>query len=187
MFDDIIHFLLNIIFTVFGSALLLRTWLTVIQLTPYNPLSQAIFRATNWLVTPLHRIIPAARGIDWISLFAAWLAAIIFISLMVAISGGNPALLFPAGFIIALLTTVKWALNLTIWLTLILALLAVVNPRSPAIAILLQLTAPLLNPLRRAIPTLSEIDLSPLVLLIIVELLLMLITRITVSITMFKI
>lgn len=185
MFGDIARFLLNTIFTLFGAALLLRAWLHVVRLTPYNPVSQGIFQATNWLVLPLRRVIPAARGIDWTSLFAAWLTAIVFIILMVAVSGGDPASLLPAGFVIALLTIIKWALNLTIWLTLIMALLSWVNPRSPAMAILLQLTAPLLNPLRRVVPTLGGIDLSPLVLLVIVEVLLMIVTRITVSVTMF--
>ncbi|KAG0191987.1 hypothetical protein DFQ28_010372 [Apophysomyces sp. BC1034] len=185
MFGDIARFLLNTIFTLFGAALLLRAWLHVARLTPYNPVSQGIFQATNWLVLPLRRVIPAARGVDWTSLFAAWLTAIVFIVLMVAVSGGDPASLVPLGFLVALLTMVKWALNLTIWLTLIMALLSWVNPRSPAMAILLQLTAPFLNPLRRVLPTFGGIDLSPLVLFVIVEVLLIIVTRITVSVTMF--
>lgn len=185
MFGDIARFLLNTIFTLFGAALLLRAWLHGVRLTPYNPVSQGIFQATNWLVLPLRRFIPAARGIDWTSLFAAWLTAIVFIILMVAVSGGDAASLLPLGFIVALLTMLKWALNLTIWLTLIMALLSWVNPRSPAMAILLQLTAPFLNPLRRVLPTFGGIDLSPLVLFLIVEVLLMIVTRVTVSVTMF--
>jgi YggT family protein len=185
MFGDIAHFLLNTLFTLFGAALLLRAWLHGVKLTPYNPLSQGIFQATNWLVLPLRRVVPAARGIDWTSLFAAWLTAIVFIILMVAVSGGTPAALIPSGFIVALLTLVKWALNLTLWLTLVMALLSWVNPRSPAMAILLQLTAPFLNPLRRVLPTLGGIDLSPLALFVIVEVLLMIVTRITMSVAMF--
>lgn len=187
MFGDIARFLLNTIFTLFGAVLLLRAWLHVVKLTPYNPVSQGVYQATNWLILPLRRVIPAARGIDWTSLFAAWLTAIVFIVLMVVVSGGDPTVLIPLGFIVALLTMVKWALNLMIWLTLIMALLSWINPRSPAMAILLQLTAPFLNPLRRVLPTLGGVDLSPLVLFIVVEVLLMIVTRATVSVTMFGI
>ncbi|UDG83239.1 YggT family protein [Candidatus Vallotia lariciata] len=185
MFVDIARFLLNTTFTLFGAALLLRAWLTMVWIKPYNPLLQAILKATNWLVLPLRCIIPASRCIDWTSLFAAWLAAITFTILIVTISGGNPVSLLLIGLIVSALIIIKWALNLIIWLTLIMVLLSWFNPSAPAIEILLQLTAPLLNLLRRSVPPLGRIDLSPLVLLILVEILLIIVTHITVSLTMF--
>ncbi|CAG7597869.1 YggT family protein [Candidatus Vallotia tarda] len=186
MFGTIARFLLHTIFTLFGTALLLRAWFPIVKLTPYSPLLQAIFQATNWLVVPLRRIIPASRCIDWTSLFAAWLSAIIFVVMMVVASGGNPALLFPVGFVIATLTMIKWVLNLIILLTLIMTLLLWFNPLSPAIKILLQLTTPLFHPIRRVIPQLGRIDFSPLILIIIIEILLIIITHITVSVITFR-
>ncbi len=185
MFGDIARFLLNTIFTLFGAALLLRAWLFIARIAPDNPLMEAILQATNWLVLPLRRIIPASRSIDWTSLFATWLAAIIFIILMVAVSGGSLGSLLPAGFIIAILTMIKWALNLSIWLTLIMVLISWFNLRSLGAEILMKLTAPLLNPLRRIVPPLGGIDLSPLILLTIVEILLIIVTHITMSVTIF--
>jgi YggT family protein len=187
MFGDIARFLLNTIFTLFGAVLLLRAWLQVVRLPPYNPVSNAVLQATNWIVLPLRRIIPGTRNIDWASIISALIAAIVYVVLMVWIAGVDPIGVMPTLLIVALLTVVKWALNLIIWLTILMALLSWLNPRSPAMPILLQLTAPFLNPLRRFVPQLGGIDLSPILLFVIVQVLLMVITRVAVSLTLFGI
>ncbi len=185
MFGEIARFLLNTIFTLFGAALILRAWMQVVRLPPFNPVSNAIFQATNWLVLPLRRALPKAKRVDIASIVAALLAAIVFVGAMVAISGVDPLQFAPVLALVALLTLIKWALNLVIWLTILMALLSWLNPNSPAMPILYQLTAPFLNPLRRVIPNLGGIDLSPILLFVIVQVLLMVITRIAVSLTLF--
>ena len=42
MFGDIARFLLNTVFTLFGAALLLRAWLQVVRMPPYNPVTNAV-------------------------------------------------------------------------------------------------------------------------------------------------
>ena len=106
---------------------------------------------------------------------------------MVVMAGFDPAAVIATLVVVALLTVVKWALNLVIWMTILMALLSWLNPRSPAMPILYQLTAPFLNPLRRVIPNLGGIDLSPILLFVIVQVLLMIVTRAAVSLTMFGI
>ena len=187
MFGDIARFLLNTVFTLFGAALLLRAWLQYVRVPPYNPVTHAIQQVTNWLVLPLRHVIPGVRGIDWASVVAALVAAIAYVLLMVWIAGVDPLGLLPTLLIVAVLTLVKWALNLLIWLTILMALLSWLNPRSPAMPILYQLTAPFLNPLRRVIPHLGGIDLSPILLFVIVQVLLMVVTRAAVSLTLFGI
>ena len=187
MFGDIARFLLNTIFTLFGAALILRAWMQVVRLPPYNPVSNAIYQATNWLVLPLRRALPKAQRVDVASIVAALLAAIVFVVAMVAIAGVDPLQIAPLLALVALLTVLKWALNLVIWLTILMALLSWLNPRSPAMPILYQLTAPFLNPLRRVIPNLGGIDLSPILLFVIVQVLLMVVTRMAVSLTLFGI
>jgi YggT family protein len=187
MFGDIARFLLNTVFTLFGAALLLRAWLQVVRLPPYNPVSNAVLHATNWIVLPLRHIVPSARRIDWASVLAALIAAIVYVVLMVAVTGVDPLMLWPTLLIVALLTLIKWGLNLIIWLTILMALLSWLNPRSPAMPILFQLTAPFLNPLRRVVPNLGGIDLSPILLFVIVQVLLMIVTRAAVQLTYFVI
>ena len=61
MFGDIARFLLNTVFTLFGAALLLRAWMQVVRMPPYNPVSNAVMQATNWIVLPLRKILPGAQ------------------------------------------------------------------------------------------------------------------------------
>ncbi|HEY3536757.1 MAG: YggT family protein [Trinickia sp.] len=187
MFGDIARFLLNTVFTLFGAALLLRAWIVAVRMPPYNPVSNAVNHATNWLVLPLRHVFKTARGIDWASLVAALIAAIVYVVLMVSVAGVDPLGLAPVIAIVALLTVIKWALNLLVWLTILMALLSWLNPSSPAMPILYQLTAPFLNPLRRVLPRFGGIDLSPILLFVIVQVLLMIVTRVAVSLTLFGI
>lgn len=187
MFGDIARFLLNTVFTLFGAALLLRAWMQAVRIAPYNPVSNAVLQATNWLVLPLRHALPKGRRIDWASLVAALIAAIVYVVLMVSVAGVDPLAFAPVIAIVSLLTVVKWALNLVIWLTILMALLSWLNPRSPAMPILYQLTAPFLDPLRRILPHFGGIDLSPILLFVIVQVLLMIVTRAAVSLTLFGI
>ncbi len=187
MLGEIARFLLNTVFTLFGAALILRIWLQTVRLQPYNPVTQTVLQVTNWLVLPLRHLIPSTRGIDWASAAATLLTAAVYVLLMVMLAGLNVIALAPTLLIVALLTTVKWALNLVIWMTILMALLSWLNPRSPSMPILYQITAPFLNPLRRVLPQLGNIDLSPILLFVIVQILLMIVTRATVSLTLFGI
>jgi YggT family protein len=187
MFGDIARFLLSTFFTLFGAALLLRAWLQFVRVPAYNPVSHAVQQVTNWLVLPLRRIVPGLRGIDWASVVAALIAAVVYVLLMVWLAGVDPLGALPTLAVVALLTVVKWALNLLIWLTILMALLSWLNPQSPAMPVLFQLTAPFLNPLRRILPQLGGLDLSPILLFVIVQVLLMVVTRAAVSLTLFGI
>ncbi|WP_233864120.1 YggT family protein [Paraburkholderia adhaesiva] len=187
MFGDIARFLLSTIFTLYGAALLLRAWLQFVRVPAYNAVSHAVQQVTNWLVLPLRRIIPGFRGIDWASIVAALLAAIVYVLLAVWLAGIDPFGALPTLALVAVLTVVKWALNLLIWLTILMALLSWLNPNSPAMPVLFQLTAPFLNPLRRILPQLGGLDLSPILLFVIVQVLLMVVTRAAVSLTLFGI
>jgi YggT family protein len=187
MFGDIARFLLNTLFTLFGAALLLRAWMHAVRMPPYNPVSNAIYQATNWLVLPLRHVFHAKHRIDWASVAATLLASIVYVGLMVTIAGFDPLGFVPVLLIVALLMVIKWALNLIIWLTILMALLSWLNPRSPAMPILYQLTAPFLNPLRRVIPQLGGLDLSPILLFVIVQILLMIVTRAAASLTVYGI
>lgn len=178
MLGEILRFLLDIVFRLFGAALIARAWMHAIRMHPFNPLAHAIYQATNWLVLPLRKLIPAGRKIDWASLAAAWLAALIYQALiwLIAIGALIPAVLLPAAMLSALLVALKWALNLVVWLTLIQAVLSWVNPMAPMMPLLQTLTAPMLDPIRRLLPR-AQIDFSPLILLIVAQVLLTALAR----------
>lgn len=179
MLSDILHFIISIVFSLFGIALLIRAWVFAIRLHPFNPYSQAVLRLTNWLVQPLRKIFSPGNRIDWPTLLACWLTALIFLLLSwFLLTGTLPSVqsLMPA-MLAALLTMLKWAFNLILWATLIQAILSWVNPMAPIMAVLHTLTAPLLDPIRRIMPNLGGLDLSPLVLLVLAQVAMMVVQR----------
>lgn len=181
MIGEILRFLLDIGFTLIGAVLLARAWLQAVKLHPFNPISQAIHQATNWLVTPLRRIVPTDGGIDWASLLGALIAAVVYLVLLWLVSTASmlPVKLIPGIIGAGFATVGRWALNLIVWLTLIQAVLSWINPMATVMPVLRTLTAPLLEPIRRIMPNMGGFDLSPLVLLILAQIAIMVLNRIT--------
>ena len=181
MIGEILRFLLDIGFTLIGAVLLARAWLHAVKLHPFNPFSQAVYQATNWLVGPLRRIVPTGGGTDWASLLGALLIAIIYLVLLWLVSTVSmlPVKLIPGVVGAGVATVARWALNLIIWLTLIQAVLSWINPMATIMPVLRILTGPLLEPIRRIMPRLGGFDLSPLVLLILAQVAIMVLDRIT--------
>lgn len=182
MLGEILRFLLEITFTLFGAALILRAWMHAVRLHPFNPVARAVYQVTNWLILPLRKVLPSAGLVDWASLFAVWLAALVYLLLTWLLLVGTliPPAALPSVAASALLMSLKWALNLVVWMTLIQAVLSWVNPMSPIMPILGTLTAPLLDPIRQILPR-TSIDFSPLLLLVIAQVLLMVLARLSYS------
>ncbi|MBN4744604.1 YggT family protein [Pandoraea nosoerga] len=179
MLVEIARLLLDLVFSLFGALLLLRVWMQMTRLPPRNPLSQGIFQFTNWIVLPLRRVLPGVGGIDWACVVGAWLCAVVYLVLITAVVGVSPVTVFPRGLLVALVLVAKWGGNLVMWLTLLMAVLSWVNPRATAMPILQHLLDPLLRPLRRVIPMLGGFDLSPLALFVLMQILLIVLARLS--------
>ncbi|MBN4674846.1 YggT family protein [Pandoraea nosoerga] len=180
MLVEIARLLLDLVFSLFGALLLLRVWMQMTRLPPRNPLSQGIFQFTNWIVLPLRRVLPGVGGIDWACVVGAWLCAVVYLVLITAVVGVSPVTVFPRGLLVALVLVAKWGgANLVMWLTLLMAVLSWVNPRATAMPILQHLLDPLLRPLRRVIPMLGGFDLSPLALFVLMQILLIVLARLS--------
>lgn len=177
MFGDIAAFLLSTIFTLFGAVLILRFWMQCIRLQPYTPLARTVHQVSDWLVLPLRRVVKGWGGLDWASLAAVWLTALIYLILSLMAFDIPIQGIFPSALWVALLISIKWGLNLIMWVTLIMVIMSWVNPSSPIMGILSALTAPLLNPIRKIMPDLGAIDLSPLALLLLTQIALMVLGR----------
>jgi YggT family protein len=80
-----------------------------------------------------------------------------------------------------LLIGLKWAFNVIVWVTLIQAVLSWINPLSPVMPVLYTLTAPLLDPIRRMLPRMGGLDLSPLVLLVVAQIVMMILNHLAFS------
>jgi YggT family protein len=181
MFGDILLFLIQISFTIVGAAFLARAWLHSIRFHPFNPFAQLIYRLTEWLCKPLRFVLPTSRSVDYASLVGVLVIALFYLLLMWVIATRilPPSSLWLSFFLAAAVTAARWALNLIIWLTLIQAVLSWVNPLAPIMPVLRTLTDPLLEPIRRIMPNFSGFDFSPLALLILAQIALMVLNRIS--------
>lgn len=156
-------------------ACVLRAYAHRVHLNPHNPISQFVSALTDWLVLPLRKAIPASRTMDWASVIGAVMVAASTALLFFVVLGGvrvpNPG----SVLLLAAIWLIRWTVWLAIGLVLIQAVLSWVNPYAPLAPAIQQLTQPLLAPLRRVIPAIGGFDLSPLVLILLLQVVLMIV------------
>ena len=177
MLNQALQFLLETVFGLFALAALLRFFLQLLRAPFRNPFSQFVAALTDFAGKPLRRIIPGLFGLDLASLALAWLVEFILLLALFWLSGMFQLMAGASIFLaIAFLAAVK-LLKISIYIVLgavfIQAILSWVNPHSPLAPVLNSLTTPFLRPVRKIIPPLANVDLSPLVVLLVCELLLM--------------
>lgn len=170
MLTDSFQFLIDVLFTFFGSILLLRAHMRWVGIGPVESLSRFVYQLSNWLVLPLTKLMPSKGRLDIASLVAAYLTALVSVLALILIWGMPSLGLSLDVLVLALLIVLRWVLNLIVGLTLVQALLSWINPQAPLMPLLYALTAPFLNPIRRVLPLIGGVDLSPMILFVIAQL-----------------
>lgn len=177
MFSQAGVFLLQTVEFVIVYPALLRFFMQIFRAPARNPLSNFIIAITDFAVKPLRKVIPGLNGIDFASFIWAWLAEIILLFLFFALAGANVfiggPLTLPAIVFLAFVKLIKFSLYLLIFAVLVQAILSWTSPYHPLQPVFNSLTKPFLLPIQRIIPTLGGVDLSPLVLFVICQLLLL--------------
>ena len=141
-----------------------------------NPLCQAVVKLTNPLILPLRRILPPMGKIDTASVVAVLVVAIIDVGAIFLLHFGE--LPGPLAWIRPVLTEIARTLLWTYFYAIFLyALLGLIAPGgySPLQSVLTSLCEPVLRPIRRLIPTVAGLDLSPLWAIIAIQAILILI------------
>ncbi|WP_298939871.1 YggT family protein [uncultured Psychromonas sp.] len=160
-----VNFLIDTVFDLYLMIVLLRVWLQLARADFYNPFSQFIVKATQPIVAPLRRFIPGYGGLDIATILFAFVVAagkILVLSAILNYSIDPMIILISALFI--LITAV---FKLLFWVLVIRAILSWVSKgQNPIEAVMIQLTEPLLSPVRRIIPSMGGLDLSMLVVLL---------------------
>ncbi len=181
----VLDFLLTTLFQLYIAIVLLRFLLQWARADFYNPLSQFVLKLTTPLLRPLRRIIPGFGGWDLATLVLAWLLAMVQVTLVgTQISQYNiPGLLDGQSLslfgvmLISLLDIFALSVSLFLIAIIIQAVSSWFNPGhyNPVTVVLYSLTEPLLRPARRLLPPISGIDLSPLLVLLALQVLKMLV------------
>ena len=126
------------------TVVLLRFLLQLARADFYNPISQFVVKATNAPLRPLRRVIPGIGGVDGASLLA-W-SGVYVLDLII---------------------------NIYFWSVLAVVIISWVAPQSdhPAIALVAQITEPVMRPVRNIVPPLGGLDLSPIFVFLILNVL----------------
>jgi YggT family protein len=176
MWTDALRFLINTVFGLIVYTALLRFIMQWLRAPFRNPLGQATMALTDWAVKPLRRVLPGKGGYDWASLVVAWVGQMLWLAALAALSAAafSGAL---AGHVaaLALVELVKAALWIMIGAIFAQAILSWVAPDGPLAGVLNALTFRVLAPIRRVLPPLGgTLDLSPLIAIVLAQLVLML-------------
>ena len=175
---NVLAFLINTLLGLLSTAFLLRFYLQATNAPFYNPLSQFIVSLTNFAVVPLRRLIPGFFGLELSALFLGFLTQL-FAQIGMKWLGGFPFVLADSvswlGFLgLAALHVANISMDIFLYAIIAQALLSWINPHTPIGPALDALTTPILQPIRKIIGTAGGIDLSPLVAVLIAQMLQML-------------
>ena len=132
-----------------------------------NPMGNFIFALTDWLVLPLRKIVPPAGRWDMASLVGAFLVQLALHMALWLLRGATETVISVA--IYATFGLVRMAISGLTGLVIVYAILSWVQTQSSIADLLERLVMPVLSPIRKAVPLVGGIDLSPLVLLVILQ------------------
>jgi YggT family protein len=171
MLYQIISLLLDVAAGVLGGACLLRLYLQY-QRIPLsarsgNPLGPFIFALTDWLVLPLRRLVPAWGQWDLASLIGAYLLVLVQYVLLWLLAGAEGGLFGVP--VLALFGLLRLLVSGLTGLVIVYAVLSWFQTRSTLTDVIERLCAPALRPIRRLLPLMGGVDLSPLVLLVLLQ------------------
>jgi YggT family protein len=165
---------LLIINTLVGLYLLLvvmRFLLQLVRADFYNPISQFIVKATNLPLIPLRKVIPGIGGIDVASIVLALLVQAVAIVLILLLNGIQPpplqVVIWSAIGILSLLLKVYfWGLLITV-----IASWVAPNSYNPVLILINQILEPAMKPIRKIMPDLGGIDISPIIMFLLIQVL----------------
>lgn len=165
--------LLETLGSLLATACVLRAYMNWLGLGARDPIGQFVIAVTDWIVRPLRGVLPSARknmrSVDWASLLAALLLSVLLAVVYVMLFGRGRAPAFGAVVLLAVFWLLKWSLWLLTALVVLLAVLSWVNPHAPVAPTIDALTRPFLGPIRRVVPLIGGVDLSPLVLILLAQ------------------
>ncbi|QAX81456.1 YggT family protein [Candidatus Pseudomonas adelgestsugas] len=169
--NDAAIFITQTIGSLYLLIVLMRFILQLVRANFYNPLCQFIVKATQPLLKPLRNVTPNLFGLDMSSLLLALLLQIVLFVVIMMLHGYQAftVLLLPWG----LIGIFSLFLKIIFWSMIISVILSWVTPdsRSTGAELVTQITEPVLAPFRRLIPNLSGIDISPIFVFIVMQLL----------------
>ncbi|MCK2087221.1 YggT family protein [Thauera aromatica] len=177
MLANILLLILDVAASFLTLMLLARFYMQWQRISFRNQLGQFVVTTTDWVVRPLRRFVPGVFGLDLASLLPAWLVQVLLVAFELSLRGaafsGNAAAVAAGLAGVGLIELLRMMVYLLIAVVLGSAVLSWVSPHAPLAPVLHGLAEPFLRPFRRVIPSIANVDLSPLVLLLVLQIVLM--------------
>jgi YggT family protein len=130
-----------------------------------NPMGEFLLATTNWAVLPARRVVPGLAGLDLATIVLAWLVQALSLWLQAWLNGIEPALAPLVA--VAAVDLVRYSVYILIFAVFVQVAISWINPDAPLGPFFDMVTRPFLRPLRRFVPSVGRVDLTPLVLLVI--------------------
>lgn len=163
-------YLVEAVFGFFVFMLLVRFHFQWLRVPFRNQIGEFVLATTSWLVVPARRVVPGLAGLDLPSLLLAWLLQGLSLWIQAAIIGAEPGALAVAA--VAAVDLLRYSLYILVFALIVQFVMSWVNPYAPLAPVFDSAVRPFLRPIRRFIPPIANIDLSPAVLFIILQILL---------------
>ncbi|MBA2780376.1 YggT family protein [Billgrantia kenyensis] len=160
--------LVNTLINIYLFLMMLRFLLQASQADYYNPISQSVVKITQPVVRPFQGFLgPVAGRFDLATLASAFVIKAVSIVVILQIAGiGMPPITQVAiGAVAAIANAI---LKIYFFALIVMIILSWVAPNAshPGALLVMQLVEPIMAPVRKVIPPLGMIDLSPIVVFI---------------------
>jgi len=176
MFAQIANIVVDFVGSFFVLMFLLRFYFQWLRVPFRNQAGEFVIATTNWMVKPMRRLIPPLLGLDLASLLCAWIFQAAVLVLLFVIVGRDltsaPGAVAGMLFAIALVDLLQLSVRILLFVVVLQAALSWVNPGNPLQHVFDAITRPMLRPIRRIVPPIANVDLSPLVLILVLLVLL---------------
>jgi YggT family protein len=170
MLADITALLVNTVVVFFVVLLLLRFHFQWLRVPFRNSVGEFVLASTSWMVMPARRFIPGLAGLDLPTVLLALLIQALGLWIEAAIRGFDAGAL---GVVLAaVVDLVRYSLYILVAAVIIEVVFSWLNPGTPVAPVLAALTRPFLRPLRRFVPPVGNFDLTPLVLVVLAQIVL---------------
>lgn len=160
-------FLVKTLIELYVMVLLIRIWMQWSRCDFYNPLAQFIVKVTQPIIRPMRKVIPALGPIDTSSLLLAFILTTLKYPVLLLVQVGVLSL-DPMNLLVGLLSLLKSAGTIVFWVIIARSLMSWISQgRSPVEYVLIQMTEPMMAPIRRFLPAMGGIDFSAMIVILI--------------------
>lgn len=169
-------FIVQFIFGLYSFVIVLRLWLQMLHADYHHPFVASIAKSTTPVVRKLKKYLPDFGSIETASVVLLLILTLVKLLLISFISGHVPQ----AGGLLAwtLVSMIEVMLDAVFYVMIMMAILSWIPHAQPDLyGLLMQITTPLLQPIRRIIPLLGGMDLSPIIILLGVQVIEMLLVQ----------